>query len=98
MIAGRRNFPDVAAVNIVLIRGVDNFLPIRARGDVLHFEVSRREKFRGPAGDGNRPKMIPPAALPRENDTVARSPDQLIFGNARVIDAASARIGVPDFL
>ena len=98
MITHGRNFPNVAPVNVVLIRGVDNFPPVFTGGDIFHFEISRREQLCRAAAYRSGPQVKPAAALPGKHDAIVRGPDELIFGDHFVIDAAAARIGVPNFL
>src|SRR5579863_3466295 len=98
MIAGWRNFPDVAAVNVVLIRRKNDLLAVRAGGDEFHFKIPGREKFCSAAVRGEGIQMNPAAALPRKNDAVAGGPDQLILRDYFVENAAATSVRAPDFL
>src|SRR5579859_1483241 len=88
----------MAPVNVILIRGVDNFLAVCAGGDIFHFEVSGREQFRCAAAGGDGVQVNPASTFPRKNNAIANCPDQLILRDHFVEDAAAACIGVPKLL
>src|SRR5579864_299514 len=88
----------MAAVNVILVRRIDDGLAVRACRDKFDFEVSGREKLRSSAICGNGIEMNPSTALPRKHDAIAGCPDQLILSDNFVKDAAAAGVGVPNFL
>src|SRR5271169_3179366 len=98
MVSSGRNFPYVPTVNIILIRRIDNYLPIRAGGHIFHFEISRREGLCCAAASGKGPQMNPSAAFPRKNNAVASGPDQLILRDNCMKYAAAACVRAPNFL
>src|ERR1035437_8710028 len=104
---GAVHAPDMAAVEVVLVRGVDNFAAVLRVGDVLHFELAGRKQDRGATlrydgvevrhtlgGDGV--EVRPAVALPREDDAVAGGPGQLAIGQHRAKTTAPSRRGHPD--
>ncbi len=63
--------PEVAAVNVVLVRGVNDRAGIARDGDVFDFEIAGSEESAGPAGGRNGVEMVPAILLRGENDAVA---------------------------
>src|SRR5438132_1236236 len=94
--AVREHAPDVAPIEVILIRRVDDLASIGRKGDVLDFELTRREQLRFAAVDGDRIKMRPAVLLPRKHDAIARGPNDLVLGHDAAIDAAVAFIRAPD--
>src|SRR5208282_394069 len=88
---------DVPAVNVVLIRGVDDLASTGRERHVLDLESAGGEQIRRTSGRRHRVEMQPAVALPGEDDAVARGPKELILRDDLVEDAAAAFPGAPNF-
>ena len=61
--------PNVAAIDIVLIRRVEDALSIAAQRDLLHIEIAWGEQLRRASIGTNRVEMISPVFLRDEDDS-----------------------------
>src|SRR5207302_9797510 len=66
--ACRAHAPEVAAIDVILIRSVDDPALIRTQPYVLHVKIPRREELRRAAANSNRVQVVPTVFLPVEND------------------------------
>ena len=96
--AGHANLPDVAAVDVVLVRGIDQGLVIGTQRDVLDFEGARREFGGRASADRDGVEMIPAGCFPGKDQAVAGGPVKLVVGGYVMEDAAWAIMCAPDFM
>ena len=94
--ARHRHAPHMAAIDVALVRIQVQRGPVRARRDVLDFEVAGRKQGSASTLDGHRVEVRPAVLLPREHDTIAGHPQQLLVGDDVAVRAARAGVGLPD--
>src|SRR5689334_3011923 len=87
----------MTAIDIVLIRRIENFAPVAREGHMFYFEVTRCEKLCASPFGWNGVKMKPAVALPREDDPIAIGPEDLRLGFDSAKRAAWTFVGAPDF-
>src|SRR6266496_5778663 len=72
--------PDMTAIDIALVRRVDDCPAVRGHGNVLDFKFARRQQRRflslGSRGR-NRIEMCPSIFLPGKYDVIVRRPEEL---------------------
>src|SRR5690242_4446124 len=73
------NAPQMAPVNIVLIRGVNDRAIVVRYGDVFHFEFARSEERRAAAASWNGIQMVPAVLLGSEDDSVSHEMERFVF-------------------
>ena len=98
MVTRDRLAPQVAAVDVILVRGENQLAAIGTEGNELHFEIAGREELCRAARNGNRIKMSPAVALPGKHQVIAGAPEDLMLGHNLAKDAAATGIGAPNFL
>src|SRR5215471_2540295 len=81
--AFRADTPKVAAVNIVLVRGVNHRAPVARDSDILDFKLAGREKCWCPAGSRNGIEVVPTVLFGSEDDAVAHEVERFAFGEIR---------------
>src|SRR5207249_6821017 len=66
--ARRGAAPDVPAIDVVLIRSVENAALVCAQRHVFHIKIARREELRSSTGSGDGVEMVVSVFLAREDD------------------------------
>src|SRR5204862_5360823 len=89
-----RHLPDVAPLDVVLIRAEYDCRSVRAHRDVLDLEPSGRQQCGPTAVDRDGIEMRPAVFLPWEHDTVG-GPADLILRDHFAEHAAGPRVGDP---
>src|ERR1051325_962022 len=72
--------PQMTAIEVVLVRGVNYRSPVVRYRHILHFKFARSEKRGGAAGSGNRVQMIPAILLRSKDDATASEVERFAFG------------------
>src|SRR5688572_4192314 len=86
----------MTAVNVPFIGVVDDGAPIRSECGVFDFVLSRRQESSGAALHVDRVQVDPAVTLPRKNDLIVRSPEELILGDELPVGAAATFFCTPD--
>ena len=91
--AGHGDPPQVASLDVALVRAVEDGLAVRVHAHVLDLELSRREQRRRPPARADGIKVRPAVLLPREDDPFSVGPDELVRAHDLAEDAAAAGVG-----
>ena len=80
MVACDRLAPQVAAVDVILVRGQYQLAAIGTEGNELHFEITGREELCRAAPHRNRIKDESNHRAPRKSQVIAGGPQDLMLG------------------
>jgi hypothetical protein len=73
----------MAAVDIILVRGVNDRAAVARYGDVFHLEFAGSQQRGCATGSGNGVKMVPPVLLGSEDDAVPHEMEGFVLGEIR---------------
>src|SRR5262249_19518083 len=94
--ARSRDLPEVAAIDIALVGGVDDLVCSGRKVHILHFELAWRQRRDGSAGGRKRVEGRPAIGFPGKDNVAVRSPQELISCRDVTEDASGSGFGAPD--
>ena len=94
--ATHSNSPQMATVDVALVRVEDDVATVAAQRHVFDFERPGGQQSGDAPGGRNGVEVIPPILLPWKHETVSCPPQELIFPNDGMQHTAVALVGRPD--